>query len=59
MQSNTNANDTDQDEMKRGSSLSSSIYSDDVSKLTTPTIDYQGDRLLSEHSIDLSANRQK
>lgn len=57
MQSNTNTHDTDQDEVKRGSSLSSSMYSDDVSKLTTPTIDYQGDRLLSEHSIDLSANR--
>mmetsp|Transcript_2590 Transcript_2590/g.2564 ORF Transcript_2590/g.2564 Transcript_2590/m.2564 type:complete len:334 (-) Transcript_2590:125-1126(-) len=57
MQSNGNGNESDQDEVKRGSSVSSSIYSDDVSKLTTPTIDYQGDRLLSEHSIDLSGNR--
>jgi hypothetical protein len=45
------------DPQKRISTASSSMFSDDVSKLTLPTIDYQGDRLLSEHSIDLSAYR--
>ena len=45
------------DIQKRISTASSSMFSDDVSKLTLPTIDYQGDRLLSEHSIDLSAYR--
>jgi hypothetical protein len=45
------------DLQKRISTVSSSMFSDDVSKLTLPTIDYQGDRLLSEHSIDLSAYR--
>jgi hypothetical protein len=45
------------DDPKRISTVSSSICSDNVSKLTMPTIDYQGDRLLSEHSIDLSAHR--
>jgi hypothetical protein len=47
----------DPDDPKRISTVSSSMCSDDVSKLTMPTIDYQGDRLLSEHSIDLSAHR--
>lgn len=46
-----------QDDDKRISSVSSSMYSDDVSKITTPTLDYNGDRLVSEHSIDLSAHR--
>ena len=54
---NSNGHETEQDEIKRVSSQSSSMFSDDVSKLSNPTIDYQGDRLLSEHSIDLSANR--
>ena len=58
MQSNSSHGGGDyQDDHKRISTVSSSVFSDDVSKLTTPTIDYQGDRLMSEHSVDLSAHR--